>query len=144
MKAIEKEILRNNPALAEERATIGFCLGLYQRDAEAADQVLATVDENWVFDRGRGDTAAFVFRWLGRPNEGRLRPRRAMISSQRAPIRKIFHDEPEFGPALCALGLIDAQLGRCTDALQEGRRALEPMPLEKMHSMVRAFFIVSR
>jgi TolB-like protein/Flp pilus assembly protein TadD/predicted Ser/Thr protein kinase len=131
MKAIEKEILRNNPALAEERATIGFCIGLYQRDAEAAEQVLATVDENWVFSMGAATLRrSFFAGWVARMKGNSAAARNDFIKA-RTEQEKIVHDEPEFGPAVCALGLIDAQLGRNADALREGRRALELMPLEK-------------
>jgi hypothetical protein len=39
--------------------------------------------------------------------------------------------QPDYGPALCVLGLIDAALGRNDLALDEGRRAIALMPLEK-------------
>jgi hypothetical protein len=39
--------------------------------------------------------------------------------------------QPDYGPALCVLGLIDAGLGRKDDALREGRRAAELMPPSK-------------
>ena len=39
--------------------------------------------------------------------------------------------QPDFGPALCVLGLIDAALGRKDLALDEGRRAIALTPLEK-------------
>src|SRR5204862_6685141 len=39
--------------------------------------------------------------------------------------------QPTYGPALCVLGLIDAGLGRKEDALREGRRAMELLPMEK-------------
>jgi tetratricopeptide (TPR) repeat protein len=38
---------------------------------------------------------------------------------------------PNYGPAICMLGLIDAGLGRKEQALHEGRRAMELMPVEK-------------
>ena len=38
---------------------------------------------------------------------------------------------PDYGPALCVLGLIDAALGRKDLALDEGRRAIALMPVEK-------------
>ena len=38
---------------------------------------------------------------------------------------------PNYGPAICMLGLIDAGLGRKEEALHEGRRAMELMPVEK-------------
>lgn len=40
-------------------------------------------------------------------------------------------DQPDNGPVLCALGLIDAALGRKEDALRAGRRAVELVPPEK-------------
>jgi hypothetical protein len=39
--------------------------------------------------------------------------------------------QPDYGPALCVLGLIDAALGRKQAALAEGRRAIELLPVEK-------------
>ena len=39
--------------------------------------------------------------------------------------------QPDYGPALCVLGLIDAALGRKDLALDEGRRAIALTPLEK-------------
>ncbi len=131
MKAIEKDILRNNPALAEERANIGFCIGLYQRDPEAAEQVLATVDENWAFSMGAATLRRSFYAGLIARMKGDSAAARNDFTKARADQEKIVRDEPEFGPALCALGLIDAQLGRNPDALREGRHALELMPLEK-------------
>src|SRR5438309_6944369 len=39
--------------------------------------------------------------------------------------------QPDYGPTLCALAMIDAALGRKELALQEGRRAIALTPLEK-------------
>jgi tetratricopeptide (TPR) repeat protein len=39
--------------------------------------------------------------------------------------------EPDYGPPLCVLALIDAALGRKEEALREGRRALELAPVAK-------------
>ena len=39
--------------------------------------------------------------------------------------------QPNHGPALCLLGLIDAALGRKEEALREGRRAAELLPVER-------------
>jgi len=49
----------------------------------------------------------------------------------RAEQEKIVEAQPNYGPALCVLGLIDAGLGRKDDALREGRRAVELLPVEK-------------
>ena len=39
--------------------------------------------------------------------------------------------EPNYGPAWCVLGVIDAALGQKEDALREGRHAVELLPVEK-------------
>ena len=56
---------------------------------------------------------------------------RSAFSAARAEQEKIVQAQPNYGPALCVLGLIDAGLGRKEDALREGRRAVELLPVEK-------------
>ena len=56
---------------------------------------------------------------------------RAAFTAARAEQEKIVQAQPNYGPALCVLGLIDAGLGRKEDALREGRRAVELLPVEK-------------
>ena len=40
-------------------------------------------------------------------------------------------EQPDYAPAISILGLIDAALGRKEDALREGRRAVELLPVAK-------------
>jgi serine/threonine-protein kinase len=56
---------------------------------------------------------------------------RSAFTAARAEQEKIVQAQPDYGPALCVLGLIDAALGRKEDALREGRRAVELVPVEK-------------
>jgi len=44
---------------------------------------------------------------------------------------KIVQAQADYGPAWCVLGVIDAALGRKEVALQEGRHAVELLPVEK-------------
>src|SRR5205814_8487199 len=53
------------------------------------------------------------------------------FTAARAEQEKIVQAQPNYGPALCVLGLIDAGLGRKEEALREGRRAVELLPVEK-------------
>jgi hypothetical protein len=55
----------------------------------------------------------------------------AAFAAARAEQEKRVQAQPGYGPALCILGVIDAGLGRKEDALREGRRAVELMPVEK-------------
>jgi serine/threonine-protein kinase len=56
---------------------------------------------------------------------------RSAFTAARAQQEKVVQAQPNYGPALCVLGLIDAALGRKKEALQEGRRAIELLPVEK-------------
>ncbi len=56
---------------------------------------------------------------------------RAAFTAARAEQEKILQAHQSYGPALCVLGLIDAGLGRKEEALREGRRAVELLPVEK-------------
>ena len=53
------------------------------------------------------------------------------FTAARAAQEKAVEAQPNYGPPLCVLGLIDAALGRKEDALREGRRAVELLPVEK-------------
>ena len=56
---------------------------------------------------------------------------RAAFTAARAEQEKIIEAQPNYAPSLCVLGLIDAGLGRKDEALREGRRAVQLLPVEK-------------
>ena len=56
---------------------------------------------------------------------------RTAFEAARAQQEKIVQAQPDYGPTLCVLGLIDAALRRKDLALEEGRRAIALTPLEK-------------
>ena len=53
------------------------------------------------------------------------------FTAARAEQEKILQTQPNYGPPLVVLGLIDAGLGRKEEALQEGLRAVALLPVEK-------------
>jgi serine/threonine-protein kinase len=53
------------------------------------------------------------------------------FAASREEQEKLVQAQPDDAPALCVLGLIDAALGRKDEALREGRRAVELLPVEK-------------
>jgi serine/threonine-protein kinase len=59
------------------------------------------------------------------------RDAQTMFAAARTQQEKRVQAEPNYGPALCALGLIDAGLGRKEEALREGWRAVELVPVEQ-------------
>jgi serine/threonine-protein kinase len=56
---------------------------------------------------------------------------RTAFTAARAEQEKVIQAQPNYGPPLCVLGLIDAALGRKDEAVREGRRAVELLPVEK-------------
>ena len=56
---------------------------------------------------------------------------RAAFTAARAEQQKIVQAQPNYAEGLCVLGLIDAGLDRKEEALREGRRAVELLPVEK-------------
>jgi hypothetical protein len=56
---------------------------------------------------------------------------RAAFTAARSAQEKRVQEQPDYAPAISVLGLIDAALGRKEDALREGRRAMELLPVTK-------------
>ncbi len=103
---------------------------LAERDAAAAANALATLGENYF-----GNDAVHLYKAFGEGLVARMTKdqgkARAAFTAARAQQEKIVQAQPDYGPALCTLGLIDAGLGRKEEALREGRRAVELLPVEK-------------
>ena len=103
---------------------------LAERDVAAAKDVLNTIDDTPLTDYSVHPTRLVIEGVLARmtKNDGDAR---ALFMAARTQQEKTVQAEPNYGPALCVLGLIDAGLGRREEALREGRRAVELVPVEK-------------
>ncbi|MGH8102554.1 MAG: hypothetical protein ACREIW_14750, partial [Chthoniobacterales bacterium] len=55
----------------------------------------------------------------------------AALIKARAELDEIVRDQPNYAKALCAIGMIDAALGRDKEAIEEGQRAVELLPVSK-------------
>src|SRR5262249_40001966 len=67
---------------------------------------------------------------LARMTKDEARARTA-FDAARTQQEKIVQAQPDYGPSLCVLAMIDAALGRKEQALEEGRRAIALTPMEK-------------
>src|SRR5256714_440304 len=124
-------ILAQGPGAIASAADAWFFCALAERDPAAAERALVTLGDNpcWT------DSAILLSRSFGegllaRMTKDEARARTA-FEAARAQQEKIVQAQPNYGPALCVLGLIDAALGRKDLALDEGRRAIALTPLEK-------------
>ena len=126
-------IRHTNPAATSNVANNWFICALAERDIAAAKDALAANGENPVL-LGSNENVIFNRPFaegvIARMNHDDDKAR-AAFTAARAEQEKIVQAEPNYGPTLCVLGLIDAGLGRKEQALQEGRRAVEVFPVEK-------------
>jgi TolB-like protein/Tfp pilus assembly protein PilF/predicted Ser/Thr protein kinase len=103
---------------------------LAERDAAAANRALTKSGERtWGFDAIQF-SRSFGAGLIARMTKDEAKANSAFLRA-RAEQEKIVESQPNYGPALCVLALIDAGLGRKEEALREGRLAIELMPAEK-------------
>ena len=62
---------------------------------------------------------------------GEVASAREAFTRARKEIEGVVSQQPDYAQALCALGMIDAVLGNKEDAIREGRRAVELLPVTK-------------
>jgi TolB-like protein/Tfp pilus assembly protein PilF len=124
-------ILAQGPGAIASAADVWFFCALADRDPAAAERALVALGDNDCWSEGVIVLSrSFGEGLLARMTKDEARARTA-FEAARAQQEKIVQPQPDYGPALCVLGLIDAALGRKDLALDEGRRAIALTPVEK-------------
>jgi serine/threonine-protein kinase len=123
-------IRATNPAEVSSITDAWLSCAMAERDAAAAKNALIASGETALGDSAVHFNRPFVEGVIARMANDEEKARSAFIAA-RAEQEKIVQAQPDYGPALCALGLIDAGLGRKDEALREGRRAVELLRVEK-------------
>jgi len=124
-------ILAQGPGAIAPAADTWFQCALAEHDAAAAERALVALGDNpsW------GEGAIFLSHSFGEGLLARMTKdearAHAAFEAARAQQEKIAQAQPDYGPALCVLAMIDAGLGRKDLALEEGRRAIALTPMEK-------------
>jgi serine/threonine protein kinase len=124
-------ILAQGPTAIASTADGWFACALAERDAATAERALAVLGDNpcWF------ESAIILSHSFGEGLLARLikdEPKaHSAFEAARAQQEKIVQAQPDYGPALCVLAMIDAGLGRKELALDEGRRAIALTPMEK-------------
>jgi TolB-like protein/Tfp pilus assembly protein PilF len=124
-------LLAQGPSAVAIAANTWFLCALAHRDPAAAERALVAVGDNACWSEGViALNRSFGEGLLARMTKDEARARTA-FEAARAQQEKIVQTQPDYGPALCVLSIIDAALGRKDLALEEGRRAIALTPLEK-------------
>jgi TolB-like protein len=132
LHAAVETILAEDPNGAPVLAVEWLFLSLRERDPDAAQRALATMpaggggcfDENIPFPNSWCEGLAARFR-------GDESAARAAFINARMELDQLVRDQRDYAPALCALGVVDAALGNKEDAVREGERAVELLPVSK-------------
>ena len=124
-----RTILRENPVAAADLAAQWFDLALCERDSGALTEALAAIPAS-----GTAADLNFPRSWcegLAARARGDTATAQAAFLAARGELERTVNEQPDYAPALCVLGLIDAALGRKDEAIREGRRAVELLPITK-------------
>jgi TolB-like protein/Tfp pilus assembly protein PilF len=123
-------ILLQQPEAAADIAKVWFYVAFCERDPVAARRALAAMPAGGCREQG----FAFPDAWCSGV-AARLRgdgpAAEADFATAHDEVEKILTQNPDYPEALCVLGMIDAALGHKEDALREGRRAAELLPVAK-------------
>ena len=124
-------IRATNPSALPDIADTWLLCALAERDPAAAKDALIASGENTplnndVFRFNRPFVEGIIARMTKDDDKAQ-----SAFTTARAEQEKIVQAQPNYGPPLVVLGLIDAALGRKEEALREGRHAVELLPVEK-------------
>ncbi len=124
-------ILTSNPGAIPDAADNWLLCALAERDAIAAERALSALgNQAWWAEGAVVLSRSFGEGLLARMmhDEGRAR---AAFEKARGEQEHVVQTQGDYAPPLCVLGLIDAALGNNASALEEGRRAIELLPVER-------------
>ena len=123
-------ILAQDPSAVPAIVIQWLELALSERDPAAAEHALAAMPIGGC----RDENIAFPNSWC-QGLVARLRgdepAARDAFANARKELEQIVREQPDYAAALCAIGVVDAALGNKQDALREGERAVELMPVGK-------------
>jgi serine/threonine protein kinase/tetratricopeptide (TPR) repeat protein len=128
--SVIEKILADEPAAAEDQSVKPerFQLALFERDLVAAGRFATVLPQNNPLDDGFSRDF-----WVGvvARIKGDLPAASAAFNVARTEKEAAVRARPDDASLTSSLGVIDAALGRKEDALREGRRAVELLPIAK-------------
>jgi TolB-like protein/Tfp pilus assembly protein PilF len=130
LRQVIDEIRATNPAALPQIAPWWLDCALAERDVAAAREALLASHEGRLGVDAVHFPRPFVEGVIARMANDEHKAQLAFAVAH-AEQEKTVLAQPDYGPAWCVIGVIDAALGRKEDALREGRRAVELLPVER-------------
>jgi TolB-like protein/class 3 adenylate cyclase/Tfp pilus assembly protein PilF len=126
IKAIIAEDSREGKNVAELWLRGSLC----ERDFDGASRVLTALPMAGCYD-GFIPFPRFWCEGVVAQMKGDKAAAHAAFITARNEVAKLIADQPDYAEALCVLGMAEAALGNKEDAIREGRRAAELVPVSK-------------
>jgi TolB-like protein/class 3 adenylate cyclase/Tfp pilus assembly protein PilF len=123
-------VIAEDPNAARTIAERWFYVAMCERDNLGVSRALAVVPPEGISASTTWLPRAY-FEGVAARARGDATVASAAFTAARAEVEKTTREQPDYAQGLAALGLIDAGLGRKDDAIQEGRRAVELVPVSK-------------
>jgi tetratricopeptide (TPR) repeat protein len=124
------QILAHDPTNAATIADQWLTLGLCENDMKAASKALEAMTENGCQEEGLPYPRSWCEGLVAREQNNDAAARLA-FNEARGRVDRLVHEQPDFAAAISALGMIDAALGNTSDAIAEGRKAVDLLPIGK-------------
>ena len=123
-------VLKQNPNAVVSFDQYYLGLAMYERDFDAVAKAIAVLPPQGL---GIDQVTLPIPFWKGlmARMQGDSAAAEAAFAAARAEVEPIVHEQPNYASAICALAVIDAGLGRKQQAIEEGRRACELLPVAK-------------
>jgi tetratricopeptide (TPR) repeat protein len=128
MHRVIDAIRKNQPTKLPSVADTWLVAALAERNPNDAESALVALGDGTFGTNSVQLSHKFGEGLLARMINDDARARAAFMAA-RLEQDKVVKAQPDYGPAWCILGLIDAALGRKNEALREGRRAIELLPV---------------
>jgi TolB-like protein/tRNA A-37 threonylcarbamoyl transferase component Bud32 len=123
-------VLAQDPNAAPVVVIQWLDLALGEQDPAAAQRALAAMPTDGCYN----ENIPFPNTWcegLVARLRGDERAARAAFTTAQKELEQTVHDQPNYPQGLCALGVVNAVLGKKQDAIREGLRAVELLPVSK-------------
>jgi TolB-like protein/Tfp pilus assembly protein PilF len=130
LHATIEAVIAEDPNAARTIAERWFYVAMCERDNLGVSRALAVVPPEGISGGSTWLPRAY-FEGVAARARGDATVASAAFTAARAEVEKTTREQPDYAQGLAALGLIDAGLGRKDDAIQEGRRAVELVPVSK-------------
>jgi TolB-like protein/class 3 adenylate cyclase/Flp pilus assembly protein TadD len=123
-------IVAEDPDAARTIAERWFYVAMCERDNLSVSRALALIPPEGISEGSTWLPRAY-FEAVAARARGDATVAVGAFTAARSEVEKTMRGQPDYAQGLTVLGLIDAGLGRKDDAIREGRRAVELVPVSK-------------